>query len=123
MEKRDTVALNAMTELLAVFTTVATQPQADLLATAAVERRLAACVHTESITSIYRWNGAVTRDAEIRLMFKTTRAAYPALQRLVLDLHPYDLPAVFAIPVAMATAEYADWVRDGVDAAAGSGGA
>lgn len=97
-------------DLLAVFTTVATQEQADDLARAAVEQRLAACVQTEAIRSTYRWQGAVACEAEIRLMFKTTRAHYAALEALLRERHPYELPAIFALPVIAGTAEYAAWV-------------
>lgn len=99
-------------DLLAVFTTVATEQEADALARAAVAQRLAACVQTEHIRSTYRWQGAVQCEAELRLMFKTDRAHGPALEALLRELHPYELPAIFALPVVGATAEYAAWVRD-----------
>lgn len=98
-------------DLLAVFTTVATQEQADALARAAVERRLAACVHVEAIRSTYRWQGAIECEAEVRLMFKTTQALYPALEALLLDLHPYQLPAVFALAVTEASTGYLAWLE------------
>ncbi len=98
-------------ELLAIFTTVATGEDADALARAAVEQRLAACVQMEAIRSTYRWQGRIACDDEVRLLFKTTRALYPALEALLRELHPYDLPAVYALPVTDGTAEYEDWVR------------
>lgn len=99
-------------DMLAVFTTVATQQQADVLARAAVEQRLAACVQTEAIRSTYRWQGEVVCEDEVRLMLKTDRAHGPALEALLRELHPYELPAIFALPVVGATAEYAAWVRE-----------
>lgn len=109
-------------DLLAVHTTVATQDDADALARAAVEQRLAACVQTEAIRSTYRWQGEVVSEAEVRLVFKTTRAAYPALEALLRERHPYELPAVYALPVTAATVEYAAWVASAVRApAAGHG--
>lgn len=99
-------------DLIAVFTTVATQDEADVLARAAVEQRLAACVQTEAIRSTYRWQGAIACDAEVRLTFKTTRQHYAALEALLRNQHPYELPAIFALPVIAGTAEYAAWVRD-----------
>jgi periplasmic divalent cation tolerance protein len=98
-------------ELLAVFTTVANQEQADTLARAAVEQSLAACVQTEAIRSTYRWQGEIACENEVRLMFKTTRRSYPDLEAMLRELHPYELPAIFAVPVAEADAAYAAWVR------------
>ena len=94
-----------------MYTTVADERQADLLATAAIESRLAACVQAEKISSTYRWQGQLERAAEIRLLLKTTRRAYPLLQQLLLELHPYELPAIFAIPLLGATPAYSNWVE------------
>jgi periplasmic divalent cation tolerance protein len=109
-------------ELLAVFTTVATQDDADALARAAVERQLAACVQTEPIRSTYRWQGRIACDDEVRLLFKTTRALYPVLEALLRELHPYELPAIYALPAIAGTAEYADWVRASLRASEGDQG-
>ncbi len=98
-------------DLLAVFTTVATQEQADALARTAVEGRLAACVQTEAIRSTYHWQGAIECEAEVRLMFKTSRALYPALEAALRAQHPYELPAIFALPVLEASADYTAWVH------------
>lgn len=99
-------------DMLAVFTAVANQEQAEQLARAAIEQRLAACVQVEAVHSTYRWQGDVVNEPEVRVMFKTNRAAYPALEALLGALHPYDIPAIFALPVAEASATYVDWLQD-----------
>lgn len=108
-------------DLLAVFTTVANREQADVLARAAVERRLAACVQVEAIHSTYRWQGEVVSEPEVRLMFKTNQAHYPALEALLRERHPYEVPAIFALPVAKASAAYADWLQDSLQCPADDG--
>ena len=100
-----------MTDLIAVYTTVANGEQAQLLASAAIESNLAACVQSESICSTYRWQGQIERQAEIRLLLKTTRKAYPKLEKLLLELHPYELPAIITLPVWDASNAYAQWVQ------------
>lgn len=104
--------MSRATDLLAVFTTVSTREQADLLARAAVEQRLAACVQVEAIDSTYRWQGEVVSEPELRLMFKTTQVHYAPLEVLLRELHPYELPAIFALPVAEASSAYAAWLQD-----------
>jgi periplasmic divalent cation tolerance protein len=101
-------------ELLAVFTTVSTEEQAELLASTAIERELAACVQAETIRSTYRWKGEVTKETEVRLMFKTTQARYAALEQLLLEMHPYEVPSVFAVAVVNASPAYANWVQEAV---------
>lgn len=101
-------------ELIAVYTTVADDAGAQALARAAVSARLAACVQIEPIHSVYAWDGQIQSGPELRVMFKTTHAMYAELERFILDRHPYELPAVYAVPVALASPAYAQWVGQGV---------
>lgn len=103
--------------LLSVFTTVAQEADADALARGAVEKGLAACVQAERITSTYRWKGQIEQEGEIRLMFKTTAARYAELERWLMKEHPYELPAIFALPVHHATDAYTAWVEAAVQGA------
>ena len=100
-----------MTDLIAVYTSISNEEQAQLLVSPAIENNLAACVQSEPIRSIYRWQGQIERQDEIRLLLKPTRTAYPKLEKLLLELHPYELPAIFAIPVCAASVEYTQWVQ------------
>jgi len=97
-------------KLLLVCTTVGQADDARRIATAAVGRGLAACVHIDAIESVYRWQGALQHDTEQRLAFKTTEAAAPALRALILEMHPYDLPALYTLEVSEASPAYAEWV-------------
>ena len=98
-------------ELLLVLTTLVTQSDAQALARAMVEQRLAACAQISPIESIYRWQGAVRQEPEWRLLLKTTAARYPALQAALRERHPYELPAIVALPCSHALAEFAEWVQ------------
>lgn len=97
-------------DLFAIYTTVGSREAALKLAHAAVEGRLAACVQITPVDSVYVWQGAVQQEGEFRLMFKTTAHARDALVRRIEALHPYQLPALYALPVAACSADYAAWV-------------
>ncbi len=97
-------------ELLAVYTTVPDAASAGELAQAAIAQGLAACVQQDSVHSTYQWQGQLQSEPEVRLLFKTTPAAWPALQALIARLHPYEVPAIYALPVPHASASYARWV-------------
>jgi periplasmic divalent cation tolerance protein len=89
---------------------VAQQADAQRMATAIVERRLAACAQISAIESVYHWDGAVQHEAEWRIDFKTTAEHYPAIEAAIRELHPYELPAISAVAVEAAFEPYARWV-------------
>ena len=100
-----------MTDILLVSTTVAERADADRLAQLLVEQRLAACAQIERIeSSVYRWQGALQATPEWRVVFKTTEAHYAALEAALRSSHPYELPAIVALPVVQALPAFADWV-------------
>ncbi|WP_449426664.1 divalent-cation tolerance protein CutA [Rhodanobacter umsongensis] len=88
---------------------------AQALAEALVGERLAACVNrVPGIRSTYRWQGAVTTADEELLLLKTTAGRFEALKARLLQLHPYELPELIAVPVEFAHTAYLDWVRQTV---------
>ena len=100
-----------MSDALAVVTTTASRADAERLAEALIGRRLAACAQISAIDSVYRWQGELRREAEFRLLLKTTRARYDALAQAIRELHGYALPAIYALPCDPVDARYAEWLR------------
>ncbi|MDK2124217.1 divalent-cation tolerance protein CutA [Parachitinimonas caeni] len=85
---------------------------ADLIAHQLVEQQLAACVNVlPPVRSIYRWQGKVEAATELPLLIKTTGRAYPALQSLILQQHPYEVPELIVLPLVDGLPAYFDWVR------------
>ena len=98
-------------DILTVTTTVGSKADAQALARAVLERRLAACVQVdEGLTSFYRWDGRDCEDAELRLTLKTLPGCEAALQALFAEKHPYDVPQFLAFTM-QASPAYAAWVR------------
>ncbi len=85
--------------------------QARQIGTVLVERQLAACVNlVPAVESIYRWEGKVETAAEVLAIFKTTRAAFPAFEAALTELHPYEVPEIIALTPAAVADTYAAWV-------------
>lgn len=98
-------------DVLTVATTVATVEAARELARRILEQRLAACVQIDTgVESLYRWQGAMCQEPEVRLVIKTLPACEPALRALFAQSHPYELPQFVAV-TGRASEEYAQWVR------------
>jgi periplasmic divalent cation tolerance protein len=101
---------------LLVLTNLPDVASAEKLAHALIESRAAACVNVlAACRSIYRWEGAVEMAAEIPLLIKTTRAAYPQVEEIVRVQHPYDVPELIAIPITHGLPAYLDWLSKETD--------
>lgn len=96
-------------ELCLVLTTVASHDDAARLADALLTAHLAACVQYEAIKSRYWWQDKLCCDDEVRLVIKTARHLYAAVEALLLAQHPYDCPQIVGVNVDAASAAYRDW--------------
>ena len=85
------------------------------LARAALVARLIACANlVPGIESHYWWQGKVESGSEVLLVMKTRRRRLAALERLLLELHPYDTPEFIVFPIASGNKRYLDWIADSV---------
>ncbi len=101
---------------LLVLSTFPDAETARRIARTLVEERLAACGNLiPGIESIYRWQGEVETAREALVLFKTTQAAYPALEARLKALHPYEVPEILALPpTATGWPPYLAWVGENV---------
>jgi len=100
-----------------VVLVTAPEGEARELGRALVDERLAACVNVlPGVTSIYIWEGKREESIESLLVIKTPPERYAALERRVLELHPYSVPEVLALPVEAGAPDYIRWVQASVTA-------
>jgi periplasmic divalent cation tolerance protein len=101
-----------MTDKIVVFTTCGSEEEARKLASALIEKHLAACVNiTAPVTSIYRWKGAIEEQKEWMLIIKTRREKFESLRILLEAAHSYELPEVLALPVVEGSPNYLAWLE------------
>ena len=102
-----------MTSAIVVLVTVGSEQEAETIATALLEERLAACVNVASpVRSLYRWEGRIADDREWQLIIKTQARLFEALAARVRALHSYDVPEIIALPVLAGTTDYVDWIQN-----------
>jgi periplasmic divalent cation tolerance protein len=100
-----------MSGYISVYMTASSPEEADRIASALVEERLAACVNTlGGIRSVYRWDGAVQRDTEVALIAKTRAALFDALAARVRALHSYEVPCIVSWPIEAGNPAYLAWI-------------
>ena len=88
---------------------------ARVLAKAALTERLVACANlVPKIESHYWWQGKIESSAEVLVIFKTTKAKLNALEKLVVEKHPYDTPEFIALPIGAGNKRYLAWLSQSV---------
>ena len=98
-------------DILSVTTTIGSLEAAKALAREILAHKLAACVQLDQrITSLYRWKGELCEEAEVRLVIKSLPECEAALQALLAQHHPYELPQ-FVAQRMKASKAYGQWVR------------
>ncbi|PJK15154.1 divalent-cation tolerance protein CutA [Lysobacteraceae bacterium NML07-0707] len=98
--------------ILICFNTCPSHECAESIAAALLGEQLAACVNiVPGLTSLYRWQGKIERDAECLLIIKTSAEQLDALRKRLVELHPYELPELVAVQAADGLPAYLDWVR------------
>jgi periplasmic divalent cation tolerance protein len=100
-----------MTEAMLVLTTLPNSDAAAEIARKVVAEKLAACANLlPALRSIYRWQGKVQDENEVLVLLKTQQRHYERLKARLLELHPYEVPEVIAIPVERGHQAYLEWI-------------
>lgn len=100
-------------DVVRVETTIDDREGAEALARSVIENRLAACARVGGPhRSLYRWEGEVRADEEWKVVIKTASDRLDDLVAHLVEIHPYDVPEVVALPVVGGNPGYLAWVRD-----------
>jgi periplasmic divalent cation tolerance protein len=100
-----------MSDKIVVLSTCGSPREAQRLAHALVEKRLAACVNIVSgVRSVYRWKDAIEDEEEVLLVIKTSRPLFEELRNEILRLHSYEVPEVIALEVVDGSEGYLAWL-------------
>jgi periplasmic divalent cation tolerance protein len=105
-----------MTDKLVVFVTCRSAKEADRIARALVQERLAACgnILCSPIRSIYRWKEKIESAREVLLVIKTSRRRFPELQAAIKRLNSYEVPEIIALPIAAGSQSYLSWLAESI---------
>lgn len=103
---------NTIEDVIVIFSTTGSREEAENIARVLIEKRVAACVNIFGpIKSIYWWRGKIEESKEYLLTVKTIRDKYEILERIISEIHSYQVPEIIAIPVVNALKEYIEWLR------------
>ncbi len=79
-----------------------------------VEKKLAACVNILSpVNSLFTWEGKLNDEQEGLLIIKSRLSIFQdRLLPAIIELHPYQVPEVLALPVLAGNPAYLDWISE-----------
>ena len=101
---------------LVVTTAIGSHEEAEKIASAIMEKKLAACVQVIGpIMSMFNWDGELKKEKEWVIQAKTTTKWYSELEETIKGEHPYQLPEIVALPIKEGSIDYLEWVRSEVD--------
>ena len=102
-----------MSGRIVALSSVGSAEDAERIARALVERRLAACVNVvPGVVSHYRWQGQLCRDEERLLVIKTRTECLGALRSALAELHPYEVPELVALEITAGLEPYLAWLDE-----------
>ena len=100
-----------MSEFIQVQSAAGSREEAERIASALVERRVAACVQILGpVRSIYRWQGKVEQADEWLCLIKTTGPRFPDVESAIRELHSYECPEIIATPIEAGSGAYLEWL-------------
>ncbi|MEW6407377.1 MAG: divalent-cation tolerance protein CutA [Patescibacteria group bacterium] len=94
-----------------IYITCKNQKEAQKIAKAVVDKKLAACANIfPKIKSYYRWHGKAVWDQERVLILKTKKANLNKVIKKVKGIHSYKIPCILAFEIKGGNKEYLNWL-------------
>ena len=103
-----------MDDVTFIYTTAPDLTIARQIAKSVVENRAAACVNIfPGVKSVYCWEGRIEETDEVAMIVKTTAGLAAKARDLIAANHPYELPAVVALPVdeSLSSTAFCAWIK------------
>lgn len=100
-----------MTDYIQVTTVTDSQKEAESIARALLESRLAACVQIYGpVSSIYWWQNTIESTQEWTCQIKSRQQLYPRVENAIRRLHSYEVPEILVSPVINGNPDYLKWL-------------
>ena len=95
-----------------VMTTFPDEDTARRVVEKLLDVQLAGCIQTLPVSSSYRWQGAIHHERETLALIKTTTERYSAVECLIRQMHPYEVPEIICLPITAGLPDYLAWLQE-----------
>jgi len=76
-----------------------------------IKNKLAACINTFPIKSIYHWKGKVEKEKEYAMIIKTRKNLVKKLIKEIKSKHPYELPSIISFDINYGYKNFLRWIE------------
>ncbi|HJD63475.1 MULTISPECIES: divalent-cation tolerance protein CutA [Rickettsieae] len=97
-----------------ILTTTDDQQVVDKLTISLLEANLAACIQVDNIVSYFKWEGKISSVPEFRIVVKAKSDNYNAIEKMIIDIHNYDLPQIIKLDIQDGLPAYLNWVTQSI---------
>ncbi|GBF81861.1 divalent-cation tolerance protein CutA [Aphanothece sacrum] len=98
-------------QYIMVITTTSNKEDAEKITRHLLEKRLAACIQIiDSISSYYWWQDKINCDQEWLCLIKSHQSVYDLLEKTIIEIHPYEVPEIIALPIVSESNNYLKWL-------------
>jgi periplasmic divalent cation tolerance protein len=102
-----------MAEFIMIHCTVPSEEVGFEIARRLLDERAAACVQViGGMTSFYCWQGEMCSEKEHLLQIKSQSLLFSTVKKIILSMHPYEVPEIMAFPVVEGHGPYLEWMQN-----------
>ena len=96
--------------MIIIFVSFESTEDAEKVANALIDKKLAACISLVPVTNFYYWKGEKVRSDEIEGIIKTRDGYFEKINKEIGQLLPYSIPQIIVLD-AKASEKYNEWVE------------
>ncbi len=98
-----------------IYTTCPNSEIATKIAKTLIEKKIIACANIfPQGTSIFEWNNKIEIEKECVMILKTTNKFYKDCEKIILELHTYEVPAIIYFEIRGGSTNYLNWIKNQV---------
>jgi periplasmic divalent cation tolerance protein len=76
-----------------------------------MQKRLAGCVQViANVSSTYWWKGKIEKTEERLCLIRSEKTLYEQVEKVIKEIHPYEIPEITAVPIVAGSKEYFRWL-------------
>ena len=99
-------------EYAVVYSSAGSLIEANSIAEALIEKKLAACVSIfPGVTSHYLWEGKKESSYEVVMMIKIVKTNFEDVKKEIREIHSFEVPEILMLPIIGGSADYLDWMK------------